>query len=86
MPYSEECSGGGVGLTHFCPPLRFRNQVPTFAVRETDVSRYNGGTSGAPIMPRDAVFRTAHVGTVGKNGLNPSCTGEFHRGALIWPP
>ena len=22
-------------LTHFFPPLRFRNQVPTFAVRET---------------------------------------------------
>ena len=22
-------------LTHFCPPLRFRNQVLTFAVRET---------------------------------------------------
>ena len=38
-----------VFLTHFCPPLRFRNQVPTFAVRETDVSRHNGGTSGAPL-------------------------------------
>ena len=25
--------------------------VPTFAVRETDVSRYNGGTSGAPLKP-----------------------------------
>ena len=24
-----------VQLTHLCPPLRFRNQVPTFAVRET---------------------------------------------------
>ena len=43
-------------LTHFCPPLRFRNQflptVPTFAVRETDVCR------------------TANVGTLGKNILN----------------
>ena len=42
-------------LTHFCPPLRFRNQflptIPTFAVRETDVSRHNGGTSGAPLEP-----------------------------------
>ena len=42
-------------LTHFCPPLRFHNQflppVPTFAVRETDVFRHNGGTSGAPIKP-----------------------------------
>ena len=27
--------------------------VPTFAVRETDVSRHNGGTSGSPIMPGD---------------------------------
>jgi len=25
-------------------------------------------------MPRDAVSRTAHVGTVGKNELNPSAT------------
>ena len=38
-------------LTHFCPPLRFRNQVPTFVVREIDVSRHNGGTSGAPLKP-----------------------------------
>ena len=42
-------------LTHFCPPLRFRNQflstVQTFAVRETDVSRHNGGTSGDTLKP-----------------------------------
>ena len=25
--------------------------VPTFAVRETDVSRHNGETSGAPLKP-----------------------------------
>ena len=25
--------------------------VPTFAIRETDVSRHNGGTSGAPLKP-----------------------------------
>ena len=25
--------------------------VPTFAVRETDVSRHNGGASGAPLKP-----------------------------------
>ena len=33
--------------------------VPTFAVRETDVSRHNGGTSGAPLKPRrdDSVLR-----------------------------
>ena len=47
-------------LTHFCPPLRFRNLVPTFAVRETDVSRHNGGTSGAPLKPLrdDSALRT----------------------------
>ena len=27
---------------------------------------FKGGTRGAPIMPRDAVSRTANVGTVGK--------------------
>ena len=25
--------------------------VPTFAVRETDVSRHNGGTTGVPLKP-----------------------------------
>ena len=29
----------------------FMPTVPTFAVRETDVSRHNGGTSGAPLKP-----------------------------------
>ena len=29
----------------------FLPTVPTFAVRETDVSRHNGGTSGAPLKP-----------------------------------
>ena len=57
-------------LTHFCPQLRFRNQVPTFAVRETDVSWHNGGTSGAPLKPlRDdsalrALSKEAQIGNV----------------------
>ena len=29
----------------------FMPTVQTFAVRETDVSRHNGGTSGAPLKP-----------------------------------
>ena len=29
----------------------FMSTFPTFAVRETDVSRHNGGTSGAPLKP-----------------------------------
>ena len=48
----------------------FLPTVPTFAVRETDVSRHNGGTSGAPLKPlRDDSALTANVGTVGMNGL-----------------
>ena len=39
------------------------------------VSRHNGGTRGSPIMTRDAVSRTANVGTVGTNGLRErQCT------------
>ena len=30
---------------------QFLPTVQTFAVRETDVSRHNGGTSGAPLKP-----------------------------------
>ena len=45
----------GASLTHSYRPLRFSNQflptVPTFAVRETDVSRHNGRTSGDPLKP-----------------------------------
>ena len=33
-----------------------------------DSEGFKGGTRGAPIKPRDAVSRTAHVGTVGING------------------
>ena len=28
---------------------------PTFAVRETDVSRHKGGTSGAPLKPSETI-------------------------------
>ena len=31
------------------------------------VSRHNGGTSGAPIMPRDAVSRTANVERIARH-------------------
>ena len=53
----------------------FMPTVPTFAVRETDVSRHNGSTRCSPIMPRDAVSRTANVEAnveLGINGLNKS--------------
>ena len=38
----------------------FMPTVPTFAVRETDVSRHNGVTSGAPLKPvrDDSALRT----------------------------
>jgi len=38
------------------PPHHFNPFLPTiqtFAVRDTDVCRHNGGTRGSPIMPRD---------------------------------
>ena len=39
---------------------QFLPTVPTFAIRETDVSRHNGGTSGAPLKPlRDDSALTA---------------------------
>ena len=38
----------------------FMPTVPTFAVRETDLSRHDGGTSGAPLKPLrdDSALRT----------------------------
>ena len=38
----------------------FMSTFPTFAVRETDVSPQNGGTSGAPLKPLgdDSALRT----------------------------
>ena len=33
--HQSRVTPGDIGLTHFSPPLRFRNQLPTFAVRET---------------------------------------------------
>ena len=41
--FGEKCS-----TSHINP---FMPTVPTFAVRETDVSQHNGGTSGAPLKP-----------------------------------
>ena len=42
-------------LNPFVPTVAFSQPIlptiPTFAVRETDVSRHNGGTSGAPLKP-----------------------------------
>ena len=46
-------------LTHLCPPLR-----STFAIVSEG---FKGGTSGAPIMPRDAVSRTANVERTGRH-------------------
>ena len=40
--------------------LRFRNQVPTFAVRETHVSWHNGGTSGTPLNPSETIVLWEH--------------------------
>ena len=59
-------------LTHLCPPLR-----STFAVRETDVSRHNGGTSGAPLKPLrdDSALRalSSQRGLRGASEVPPLC-------------
>jgi len=36
--------------------------IATHLLSESCVSRHNGGTSGAPLMPRDSVSRTANGG------------------------
>ena len=48
---------GPVGTYRLNP---FMPTVPAFAVREIDVSRHNGGTSGAPLKPLrdDSALRT----------------------------
>ena len=73
LPLSVQCEA--LPLTHFCPPLRFRNQVPTFAVRET--ARHNGGTSGAPLKPLrdDSALRTLSSlkGLRGTPEVSPLC-------------
>ena len=50
------CCTGGVfeELNPFVPT------VPTFAVRETDVFRHNGGTSGAPLNPSETIVLSEH--------------------------
>ena len=74
--YMEIISCSGTRLGKRKTLHLFMPTVPKFAVRETDVSRHNGGNSGAPlkplrddsalralspIMPRNAVSRTANV-------------------------
>ena len=51
--------------------------VPTFAVRETDFSRHNGGTSDAPLKPLrdDSALRTLSSlrGLRGAPAVPPLC-------------
>ena len=62
------------------PPFRinpFMPTVPTFAVRETDVSRHNGGTSDAPLktLRDDSALRTLSTlrGLKGAPEVPPLC-------------
>ena len=61
---SKEGQDLQVILTHFCPPLRFRNRflptVPTFAVRETDVSRHNGEPRVPSLNPSETIVLSEH--------------------------
>ena len=49
--------------------VRSRLEINVYAQSTIDSEGFKGGTRGSPIMPRDAVSRTAHVGTVGTNRL-----------------
>ena len=51
----------------------FLPTVPTFAVRETDVSRHNGGTSGPPIMPSALRALSSLRGLRGAPEVPPLC-------------
>ena len=55
----------------------FMPTVPKFAVRETDVSRHNGGTSGVPLKPirDDSVLRAllSLRGLRGASEVPPLC-------------
>ena len=55
----------------------FLPTVPTFAVRETDVSRHNGGTSGAPLklLRDDSALRALSSlrGLRGAPAVTPLC-------------
>ena len=44
-----------------------------------DSEGFKRGTRSAPIMPRDAVSRTANVGTVGTNGIEILCPSAIAR-------
>ena len=51
-------------------PLRRAGAMMAPQAQSNIVSEgFKGGTRGAPIMPRDAVARTANFVTVGMNGL-----------------
>ena len=51
----------------------FMPTVPTFAVRETDVSRQNGGTLGAPLKPLrdDSALSNKYFPTAGVHHAHP---------------
>jgi len=58
--------------------------VPTFAVRETDVSRHNGGTSGVPLKHlRDDSAMRALSSLRGFRGAT-LMTGNAYEGKDCW--
>ena len=54
----------------FMPTGAFKCVTGAFKAIYVDSEGFKGGTLGTPIMPRDAVSRTANIGTVGTNGFN----------------
>ena len=58
-PFVPYCHGVLEGLNPFLPTVAFSQHLLS--------ERLGGGTSGAPIMPRDAVSRTANVERTGRH-------------------
>jgi len=62
-----------VGISGSVNKMTWLNPLPLlkcFSESTIDSEGFKGGTRGSPIMPRDAVSRTANVGTMGINGLS----------------
>ena len=80
------CDEQGRGLRGLHPPRCFNPLMPNDAFNicclRDCVSRHNGGTSGAPIMPRDAVSRTTNVERTGRHKWVPETL--FRRKFMVY--
>ena len=67
-PFSHYSSFFFKKMVIYGSPVSYKIAVEsvTFAVRETDVSRHNGGTSGAPLKPPETIVFSNAPGSRGE--------------------